>query len=191
MKKKYTFHHEDQFEEKKIFKGLKTSVKLEKELEKIRGFLFKKYDIDYVSADAIDETSQYFMVNFNHDKWQDYTIASGLIYTWPEISRSSIFSKLPADSGAVEFFTAWEQEVPEVNALRASVTGELKTAFAIMFNNNKGNKIQFSLTMRNGYESIASMSYVVYQELLKDLKSFENILDPFMDDFKRNGRLTI
>jgi hypothetical protein len=190
MTKVYKYHHKDQFDINKVFRGIKNNYLLEETLERIRKFLLDKYHIDYVEVNIIDEKSEYLMLNNGNDKWHEYLWGeSQLIYTWYEMSRSCKLATLENKQMAIELCDVCEKVLPEYMGLRASIVGELKTAFGVMLHNDRGNKIQFCMTFKNGQGSVGSMNYTTYICLLKDLKSFQNILDPFMDEFKNASKL--
>lgn len=187
------------FEDDKIFKGLDIPASLAARLTAIRKRLREKYDIDYVEVDGIDKDNECILFNIDCDPWKEYLWESKYMEFSPEMEKEKSLATIkPNDTRLFWFFDedlnveskGIKIPINEHTALRASILGEMRQhGYAVMFGSGEtGHKIQFCITF-NHNRSIASLSSAVFFELMRDLKSAEKLLTPFLEFFKEHGYL--
>jgi hypothetical protein len=179
---KFTLKNNLVFEYKNIYNKLHGSSLMDKQLEFVRKAMKEKYDIDYVGIQMIDNTSGYILSNMNHDTWHTYIWLNNSLATCPVIER---FVNLKSKENGLILFAELESS-RDIN-IRADIIGDFKKGVEVMFSNGN-NKILFSITFAKN-KSITSLNFKTYNSLIKDLKSIETFLDPFMDYFKLTGNI--
>lgn len=165
-----------------IYNQLHQCQLLEKRLENIRGIFYKKYSCDYLAIHFFNKNNDIFLSNLAHDNWHKKY--------WKTYINNCLSLQISSNlkqgqNGFLFFFDLTKG----ANDTRAEIVGEKKEGFSVMFyNSTNGNKVQFCLTFKDG-KNIDTLSKVVLQNLLEDLKKSQEIIDDFMEYFKNHGEL--
>lgn len=186
------------FEDDEIFTGSEIPTSLAERLAAIRKRLKEKYNVNYMEVNGVDKDKKCILFNIDNKVWNDYLWKSKYIHLWPEMDKDDAFASLDKGKNILRYYDeGWTSQSRQVKIstdyhaeLRANIIGEYhRNVYGIMFHNERtGNKVQFYITFYN-HQPIGSLSKDVFLQLMNDLKSAEEILEPYVEYFKAHGNL--